>query len=62
MTLITRLETAVKKRSNARPKSLILHIPAFVRDIMEFEHNTPIVLDVCVENDVKCIKIYKKMD
>ena len=62
MTLIKRLETAVKKRSNARPKSLVLHIPATVRDIMEWEHNTPVTMDVCVENDCRILKIYKKLD
>lgn len=60
MKILTRLETAVKKRSNARPSSLVLHIPARVRDLMELEHNTPILLDVCMdENNQKCIKISK---
>ena len=59
MTTIVKLPTQVKKRSNARPKSLILHIPAMVRDIMEFEHETKICLEVCTENEEKYIKIRK---
>ena len=60
MTKIYKTETTVKKRSNQRPKSLILHIPAAVRDIMEFEHNTQITLEVCLNaENKKYIKIYK---
>ena len=62
VTLLTRLETAIKKRSNARPKSLVLYIPATVRDVMGWEHDTPVVMDICVENDCRILKIYTKLD
>jgi hypothetical protein len=58
MTVITTINHAVKKRSNKRPRSLILHIPAQVRDLMEWEHNTNITIDVCIENEKKILKIY----
>lgn len=60
MALIIKLLTKVKKRSNTRPKSLILHIPAQVRDLMDLKHDTPINLEVCIDDETKkkYIKIY----
>ncbi|WP_323736211.1 hypothetical protein PXD04_10070 [Methanosphaera sp. ISO3-F5] len=60
MTLLLKIKTAIKKRSNSRPKSLILYIPAQVRDLVEFEHGTPINLEVCLDDKTKkkYIKIY----
>lgn len=58
--LILKLLTKIKKRSNTRPKSLILHIPAQIRDIMEFTHNTDIFLEVHTDGEKKYLKIYKK--
>lgn len=60
MTLVTRLEKKVKYRSKDRPKSLLLLIPAVMRDILELTYNDTVILDVCVENDEKFVKIYKK--
>jgi len=59
MTTMLKIPTKVKKRSNSRPKSLILYIPSAVRDIMEFEHDSDIYLEVCMENDEKLLKIRK---
>lgn len=59
MTTLLKLQHKVKKRSNARPKSLILHIPAKARDLLELEHDSDICLEVCVENDEKVMKIRK---
>lgn len=60
MTVLLKLQQQIKKRSNARPKSLILYIPAQVRDLMQWEHNTPINMEVCfdAETEKKYIKIY----
>ena len=59
MTTILKIPAKVKKRSNTRPKSLILYIPAQVRDIMELEHNSNITLEIIQENDEKVLKIQK---
>lgn len=59
MTLITRIIRKVQKKSNARPKSLVLYIPAEVRDIMGFQDGTQINIDVILENQEKYIKITK---
>ncbi len=62
MTLVARLNKKVKYRSKDRPKSLLLLIPAMVRDILELKYDDEVVLDVIVENDEKYVKIYKKQD
>ena len=60
MTNISYYETKLRKVSNQRPKSLILSIPANVRDIMEFEHGTHVKMEVCLDdNNKKYIKISK---
>lgn len=58
--LIMRIAKKLRKRSNERPKSLVLHIPAAVRDIMEFEHGTEVQIDVIAENDEKYVVIRKQ--
>ena len=62
MTNISYFETKLRKVSNKRPKSLILSIPATVRDIMEFEHGTSVKIEVCLDDKTKkkYIKIYAK--
>ena len=62
MTLIARLEKKVKYRSKDRPKSLLLLIPAMVRDILELKYNDSVIIDIIVEDDKKYVKIYKKQD
>lgn len=60
MDLQLRLETTINKQSNARPKSLILRIPAKVRDILELEPDTQVILDIYQDEKEKYLKMYKK--
>lgn len=62
MTLVARLEKKVKYRSKDRKKSLLLLIPAMVRDILELKHDDKVILDIIIENEEKYVKIYKKQD
>ena len=62
MTLLTRLEKQVKSRSKDRPKSLLLLIPAMVRDLMDLKVNDTLILDIVEENNKRYMKIYKKQD
>jgi len=48
----------VRRDSKQRPNSLILSIPAQIRDLMNLTHGTPIKWTVCVENE----KIYCKIE
>ena len=59
MTLITRITRKIQKKSNTRPKSLVLYIPAAVRDIMELQDGNEVNIDVILENNEKFIKISK---
>ena len=59
MTIITRLEKQVKARSKDRPKSLLLLIPAIVRDLMDLKLNDTLIIEV-VEEEKRYLKIYKK--
>jgi antitoxin component of MazEF toxin-antitoxin module len=59
MTLITRITKKIQKKSNARPKSLVLYIPASIRDIMELQDGTNVNVDVILENEERYIKITK---
>ncbi len=54
------LEKSNKIRCNnkQRPNSLILAIPAQIRDLMNFTHGTPVKWTVCVEDE----KIYCKIE
>jgi len=58
--LVQRITKKLQKKSNARPKSLVLHIPAAVRDIMGYEHGTELILDVIVEDDDKYVVMRKQ--
>ena len=62
MTTIATKETKVRYRSKSRPKSLLLLIPALVRDLLELEYNDTVIMDVCIENDEKFVKIFKKQE
>lgn len=57
---ITKFEKKLRKVSKQRPKSLILNIPSTIRDLMEFEAETTVSLQVCVSEDgEKYLKIQK---
>ena len=61
MTNIFECEAKIRRASHRRPKSLILSINPTIRDIMKFEHETPIKMEVCLdENNKKFVKISKK--
>ena len=60
MDLQLRLETKINSQSKARPQSLVLRMPAKVRDILELQPNDKIILDVYQENEKKYLKLYKK--
>jgi hypothetical protein len=45
--ILLRTEKKVRRTNKQRPKSLILPIPANMRDILEFEHGTEVILTVC---------------
>lgn len=53
MTLILKMPLKLKKVSKARPKSLILRIPATVREIMEFKADETINIKVCLNPETK---------
>lgn len=59
MTLITRITKKIQKKSKTRPKSLILYLPASVRDIVGLQDGTEVNIDVILENDEKIIQIRK---
>ena len=45
--LLIKLETEIKAVSKQRPKSLILRIPPSVRESMNLEQGTPLIVEVC---------------
>lgn len=45
--LLIKLETELKAVSKQRPKSLILRIPVAVREAMNLEQGTPLIVEVC---------------
>jgi hypothetical protein len=59
MTTLVKIPHVIRKRSNNRPKSLILLIPALIRDTMELTADDNICLEVCMENNEKILKIRK---
>lgn len=59
MTTLLKKQTKVRKRSNDRPKSLILLIPATVRDLLELSADDEVCLEVCMENEEKYLKLRK---
>lgn len=57
--IILKTRNKIRRDSTKRPKSLILSIPASVRDVMELEHGTEISWTICSEDDKKKIIIEK---
>jgi len=59
--MTTIYETTGKiRRVSKKSKSLILPIPPEIRDLMKYEHETPIKWEICLdEQNKKYIKIYK---
>ena len=58
--ILLKMRKKIRRDTAARPKSLILPIPAQIRDMMEFEHGTEITMEVCLnENKEKYIKVQK---
>lgn len=55
-------DNKIRMVSKAQNKSLILPVPATIRDIMNFKHGTPIKWEVCLNDKEKYIKIYEKTD
>jgi len=58
---ILETDTQIKAVSQQRKNSLILRIPANIRDIMQYTHGTEIKIEVHAENNEKYLKI-KTMD
>ena len=53
----------IRRDTKARPKSLILPIPAQIRDIMKFEHGTEVTIEVCLnENKEMYLRVQEKID
>ena len=61
MTKIHEFEHKLRRVSKSHPKSLILPVPAKVRDIMDFKHDEPIKWEIHVKNGEKYI-ILRKID
>ena len=59
MALITRITRKIQKKSKTRPKSLILYIPAEIRDIMKLQDGTTVTIDLISENEEQHIEIRK---
>ena len=60
MTKLFEKEAVVRKASKHRPKSLILHIPPVIRDVLELKADDNIILEAYIENTgEKHIKIRK---
>ena len=55
-------ENKIRNVSKAQQKTLILPIPATIRDLMNFKHGTHIKWEVCLNENEKYIKIYEKQD
>ena len=62
MTKLLSKDVKLKYVAKSRPKSLILRIPAVIRDLLELTYDDTVTMDVIIEDDVKWIKIYKKLD
>ncbi len=58
--ILLKTRKKIRRDTAARPKSLILPIPAQIRDIMEFEHGTEITITVCLDkNNEKYLRVQK---
>ena len=53
------MRNKIRRDTKARPKSLILPIPAQIRDTMNFEHGTEVTWTICSENEKLKIVIEK---
>ncbi len=63
MTKILETDNKIRMVSKSHSKSLILPVPATVRDIMNFKHGTHVKWEVCLnEKNEKYIKICEKQD
>lgn len=60
--IFLRTEKKIRRDSKQHPKSLILSIPANMRDILEFEHGTEVILTVCSneKNELRLVVQKKK--
>lgn len=60
--IILKTEKKVRRHNKQRPKSLILPIPANMRDIMELEHGTEVTLTLCSneKNELQIVVQKKK--
>lgn len=61
MTKIHEFEHKIRRVSKSHQKSLILPVPAKVRDIMDFKHDDRVKWEIHVENEEKYI-ILRKID
>ena len=57
--IILKMRNKIRRDTKARPKSLILPIPAQIRDTMNFEHGTEVTWTICSENEKLKIVIEK---
>lgn len=62
MKLVYRTTKKLASISKARPNSLLLRIPSTIRDIMDFQPNEEVTIDVLEEKDCRTIRIYKKRE
>lgn len=60
--ILLKMRNKIRRDSKQRPKSLILPIPAQIRDTMDFEHGTPVTWTVCSKNNELKIIIQKEID
>ena len=55
--ILLKMKNKIRRDSKQRPKSLILPIPAQIRDTMKFEHGTPVTWTVCSNEEKNELKI-----
>lgn len=62
--ILLRTEKKIRRDNKQRPKSLILSIPANMRDLLEFEHGTDVILTVCSneKDELQLVVQKKKID
>jgi len=58
--IILRTEKKIRRDTASRPRSLILPIPANMRDVLEFEHGTEVILTVCSNDENELQLVVKK--
>ena len=62
MDLLYKSETVIKAVSKNRPKSLIFRISGALYEIMQIKDGTPVIVEVCKDENKKYLKIYEKTD